>query len=72
MSAPDTNIEKQESRHKGPLLGMPAAVAVSVVVFLGVIAWVALAEPRTETAVEATTATSEEAGATGAASTTAD
>lgn len=27
MSAPNTNVEKQEKRHKGPLAGMGAAVA---------------------------------------------
>ena len=40
MSAPDTNIEKQEKRHKPALLGMGAAVLWSVVLLVGLIAWV--------------------------------
>jgi hypothetical protein len=37
MSAPQTNVEKQERRHRGPLIGMAlalAAVAVLAFVFL--------------------------------------
>lgn len=37
MSAPDTNIEKQEKRHAGPLIGMAAGVvfaAILLVAFL--------------------------------------
>ncbi|NIY72492.1 hypothetical protein HCZ30_08590 [Marivivens donghaensis] len=33
MSAPDTNLKKQEKRHSGPLIGMGIAVAIVVVVF---------------------------------------
>ncbi|QYX58180.1 hypothetical protein K1T73_07395 [Roseovarius sp. SCSIO 43702] len=32
MSAPDTNVKKQEKRHKGPLAGM-----LAVVIFAGVL-----------------------------------
>ena len=39
MSAPDTNIETQEKRHKGPLSGMILAVLVAGVMFLGLILW---------------------------------
>ena len=37
MSAPQTNIEKQTRRHKGPLLG----ISVGVVAVLVVLAWYA-------------------------------
>ncbi|MFQ6548315.1 hypothetical protein AADZ90_010175 [Aestuariibius sp. 2305UL40-4] len=39
MSAPDTDVEKQEKRHKGPLIGIAAAVAfgVGLIVLLSVI-----------------------------------
>ena len=39
MSAPDTNIEKQERRHKGPMTGMKAAIGFALVLFLGLIVW---------------------------------
>jgi hypothetical protein len=32
MSAPDTNTERQAKRHKVPLIGIAAAVAVALVV----------------------------------------
>ncbi|SEN08074.1 hypothetical protein SAMN05216227_100750 [Pseudorhodobacter antarcticus] len=38
MSAPNTNIERQKRRHKGPLLGLAAlliAVSLIFVLFLG-------------------------------------
>lgn len=34
MSAPQTNIEKQKKRHRGPLIGMALLVVVAVPVFL--------------------------------------
>ncbi len=34
MSAPETNIEKQKKRHRGPLIGL-AIAAVFVVLILG-------------------------------------
>ncbi|WP_050927955.1 hypothetical protein [Aestuariivita boseongensis] len=34
MSAPDTNVETQTKRHKGPLVGIAIAVAFGVVMFL--------------------------------------
>ncbi|MBJ6370010.1 hypothetical protein [Sedimentitalea arenosa] len=36
MSAPQTNIEKQERRHKGPLIGVGLAVVVAIV---GYVVW---------------------------------
>ncbi|MEB8385949.1 hypothetical protein OO012_01800 [Rhodobacteraceae bacterium KMM 6894] len=39
MSAPDTNIETQEKRHKGPLSGMFIGVMVAGVMFLGLMIW---------------------------------
>lgn len=35
MSAPKTNIDRQISRHRGPLLGMVAVAAFVAVLFLG-------------------------------------
>jgi hypothetical protein len=35
MSAPKTNIDRQVSRHRGPLLGMLAVVGFVAVLFLG-------------------------------------
>jgi hypothetical protein len=32
MSAPDTNTERQAKRHKVPLIGIAAAVAVALIV----------------------------------------
>lgn len=40
MSAPNTDVEKQEKRHKPALIGMGAAVAWSVVLLIGLITWV--------------------------------
>ena len=41
MSAPDTNLEKQARRHKGPLWGMLTGVAVVALLLLGYLIWVA-------------------------------
>ncbi len=48
LSAPDTNIKKQEKRHKGPLSGMPLAAVIAALGFVGVLAWMAWTgmEPR--------------------------
>jgi len=48
LSVPDTNIEKQENRHKGPLSGMALAAIIAALGFVGVLAWLAWAgmEPR--------------------------
>lgn len=35
MSAPDTNLEKQKSRHRGPLLGLAICIATATLLFLG-------------------------------------
>lgn len=39
MSAPDTNIKKQERRHRGPLGGMKLAVGFAAVLFVLWVAW---------------------------------
>jgi hypothetical protein len=36
MSAPDTNIEKQEKRHKPSLLGIKGAMLLGVVILFGI------------------------------------
>lgn len=54
MSPPDTNVETQGKRHKGPLSGMPLAIILACVAFLAVLGWMALndTEPRDETVPE--------------------
>lgn len=41
MSAPQTNIEKQKARHKPALIGLRAVIATGVVLFVGLIVWLA-------------------------------
>ncbi len=41
MSAPDTNIEKQTRRHKGPLVGIIGAVVVAGLLFIAFLTWIA-------------------------------
>lgn len=41
MSAPDTNIDKQEARHKPALMGIRGVVVFAAVLFLGFLGWVA-------------------------------
>ena len=33
MSAPKTNVEKQERRHAGPLIGIAACIVFAIVIF---------------------------------------
>lgn len=39
MSAPKTDLDKQEKRHKGPLGGMAAVVVVALALLLGLLIW---------------------------------
>lgn len=39
MSAPDTNVEKQTARHKGPLVGMALIVGATALLFVVFFAW---------------------------------
>lgn len=41
MSAPDTNIDKQTRRHKGPLIGIISALVIAGLLFLAFLTWVA-------------------------------
>lgn len=41
MSAPDTNIEKQKSRHRGPLIGMAIGVGFALLLLFGLMSWLA-------------------------------
>lgn len=45
MSAPQTNIEKQQRRHRGPLIGMAVLVTV---VLVGLVWWLAHEAAGTE------------------------
>lgn len=63
MSPPDTNIEKQEKRHKGPLLGMPGAIIAAAVIFVGVMLWINVFNVDDEVETDVTTTVEgEEAG----------
>jgi hypothetical protein len=37
MSAPDTNLKKQEKRHAGPLIGISAGILLVIVLITGFI-----------------------------------
>ena len=39
MSAPNTNIEKQAERHRGPLSGMAIGLMFAGILLLGLIGW---------------------------------
>lgn len=41
MSAPRTNVEKQERRHKGPLGGMVAVVVFAGILLVALGVWIA-------------------------------
>ncbi len=71
MSAPNTDVEKQEKRHKGPLIGMGAAVAWGVGLLIAVMVYVFVigGDPEgAETQVDGRTGDAEPAAAEGAAS----
>jgi hypothetical protein len=40
MSAPETNIETQKKKHKGPLVGIVGAVIFAAVLFVALLAYV--------------------------------
>ncbi|MBN9887460.1 hypothetical protein [Salipiger abyssi] len=40
MSAPDTNLKKQERQHRAPLWGIWAGLGIVVLLFLGWLGWV--------------------------------
>ncbi|SFE61849.1 hypothetical protein [Roseivivax sediminis] len=40
MSAPDTNTEKEEKRHRPALLGIRASLIYAAILLLGLIVWV--------------------------------
>lgn len=39
MSAPQTNIDRQKKRHRGPLLGIGAVVTFALALLLGLSVW---------------------------------
>ncbi len=41
MSAPETNVETQKKRHRGPLIGILAAALLVAAVFVAFLAWTA-------------------------------
>jgi hypothetical protein len=40
MSAPRTNVEKQEKNHRSPLIGMAAMVIFAVVLLVGLVVYI--------------------------------
>lgn len=64
MSAPDTNIKKQKRRHKGPLTGIPLAILLATIAFVGFLAWAALTDSDTDGAQSGETVESPAATAT--------
>ena len=54
MSAPKTDLDKQEKRHRGPLGGMALAVVFALVLLVALITWLSangndpVAEGQTE------------------------
>ncbi|SEW19403.1 hypothetical protein SAMN04488515_1521 [Cognatiyoonia koreensis] len=40
MSAPDTNVNKQTRRHRGPIIGIALVLAFAAVLFLGLLGYV--------------------------------
>lgn len=41
MSAPDTNVEKEERRHKPALFGVKGAIVFVLILFVGWLIWMA-------------------------------
>ena len=41
MSAPDTNVETQAKRHRGPLVGIIGVLAIVALLFVAFLAWTA-------------------------------
>ncbi len=39
MTAPDTNVEKQQRRHRPSLIGMSVAAAIVAIVFIALVMW---------------------------------
>lgn len=62
MSAPDTNIKRQEKEHRGPLFGMGFALLWSTVLLIGLVVWVVYAgnEPGDGVAVDGSPAPTEQ------------
>lgn len=56
MSAPDTKLEKQKRRHKPPLTGIPLAIGLAVLAFVGFLIWSAIADVDTSGAQNDTSA----------------
>ena len=55
MSAPNTNVKKQERRHKTPLVGMAAMIGWAAALLIALIAYLVLTgnEPADGTPVDA-------------------
>ncbi len=43
MSAPETNVAKQEKNHRTPLIGMAAMVIFALVLLVGLVIWLSAA-----------------------------
>lgn len=62
MSAPDTNVKKQEKQHKVPLVGMVWSVVWAAILLIGLLVWLSFSgnEPGNDQSI------GEEQGGTGA------
>lgn len=49
MSAPDTNLERQKKRHRAPLVGIWASLALVAVLFIGWLLFYAVSPDSEET-----------------------
>ena len=56
MSAPDTNTEKQERRHKAPLMGLKGVVVFAALALIGLVFYTVLQteDDGVETLIEST------------------
>jgi len=63
MSAPNTDLEKQEKNHKGPLGGMAIGLAFAGLLLIGLIVWTFArgADPESGAQIEGTTGAVDEA-----------
>tara|TARA_R110002072_G_scaffold18676_6_gene69703 strand:- start:2443 stop:2640 length:198 start_codon:yes stop_codon:yes gene_type:complete len=49
MSAPATNVEKQERRHKVPLMGLKGVVVIAALLLIGLVFYAVLQSDDRET-----------------------
>ena len=55
MTPPDSNLDKQKKRHRGPLWGIAAVLVLVALLFLGYLTYVADTDPPEEPPADAET-----------------